>query len=101
MPTPDPTTGTVGKRAALEMMAKELQALSRRGYTTAELLELLATKGIHIHEETLRAVLRTVRSPGPQATTRPRPSQSPTGSSPRAAGQIGQEETESLTAPGP
>ena len=92
MPAPDPTTRSVGKRAALEMMAKELQALSRRGYTTAELLELLATKGLHTHEETLRAVLRTARPSGPRATTRPRPSQSPTGSSPGAAGQIGQEE---------
>jgi len=92
MPAPDPTTRAVSKRAALEMMAKELQALSRRGYTTAELLELLATKGLHIHEETLRAVLGTARSAGPRATTRPQPSQSPTGSCPRAAGQIRQEE---------
>jgi hypothetical protein len=64
MPAPDPTTRAVGKRAALEMMAKELQALCRRGYTTAELLELLATKGLHTHEETLRAVLRTARPSG-------------------------------------
>jgi hypothetical protein len=92
MPAPDPTTRAVGKRAALEMMAKELQALCRRGYTTAELLELLATKGLHTHEETLRAVLRTARPSGPRATTRPRPSQSPTDSSSSAAGQIGQEE---------
>jgi hypothetical protein len=96
MPAPDPTTRAVGKRAALEMMAKELQALSRRGYTTAEMLELLATKGLNIHEETLRAVLRTARLSGPRASTRPRPSQeapqSPTGSSPRAGGSIGQEE---------
>jgi len=92
MPAPDPTTRAVGKRAALEMLAKELQALSRRGYTTAELLELLATKGLHTHEETLRAVLRTARPSGPRATTRPRPSQSPIDSSPSAAGQVGQEE---------
>jgi hypothetical protein len=96
MPAPDPTTRAVGKRAALEMIAKELQALSRRGYTTAELLELLATKGLHTHEETLRAVLRTAKSSAPRASTRPRPSQEapqpPTGSSPRAAAQIGQEE---------
>jgi hypothetical protein len=92
MPAPDPTTRTVGKRAALALMAKELQALYRRGYTTAELLELLATRGLHTHEETLRAVLRTARPSGPRATTRPRPSQSPTDSSPSAAGQIGQEE---------
>jgi len=92
MPAPDPTTRAVGKRAALEMMAKELQALCRRGYTTAELLELLATKGLHTHEETLRAVLRTARPSGPRATTRPRPSQSPTDSSSSAAGQVGQQE---------
>jgi hypothetical protein len=92
MPAPDPSTRAVDKRAALEMRAKELQALYRRGYTTAELLELLATKGLHTHEETLRAVLRTARPSGPRATTRPRPSQSPTGSSPSAADQIGQEE---------
>jgi hypothetical protein len=92
MPAPDPTTRAVGKRAALEMMAKELQALSRRGYTIAEMLELLATKGLNIHEETLRAVLRTARSSGPRASTGPRPSQSPTGSSQGAAGQTGQEE---------
>ena len=92
MPAPDPTTRAVGKRAALEMLAKELQALSRRGYTTAELLELLATKGLHIHEEALRAVLRTGGSSGARATTQPRRSQPPTGSSPSTAGQIGQEE---------
>ena len=96
MPATDPTKRTVGKRAALEMMEKDLQALSRRGYTTAELLELLATKGLHTHEETLRAVLRTAKSSAPRASTRPRPSQeapqSPTGSSPRAGGPVGQEE---------
>ena len=63
MPAPDPATLKLGKRAAIEVMRKELQALVRRGYTTAELLDVLAVKGLQVHEETLRVTTTIAKAP--------------------------------------
>jgi hypothetical protein len=61
LPPPDPGRRKVGKHQAVIMMAKELQAAARQGYTTRELLELLAAKGLKIHVDTLREALRQAR----------------------------------------
>jgi hypothetical protein len=61
LPPPDPGRRKVGKHQAVIMMAKELQAAARQGYTTWELLELLAAKGLKIHVDTLREALRQAR----------------------------------------
>jgi hypothetical protein len=55
---PDPGKRKVGKRDAVLLLAKKLQAAARRGFTTAELLEVLAAKGLHVHVDLLREALR-------------------------------------------
>lgn len=58
LPPPDISKRTVGKQGALILMARELHALARRGYTVREILGLLAEKGLNVHEDTLRSALR-------------------------------------------
>jgi hypothetical protein len=45
-PPPDPGRRRVGKEQAVIMMAKELRVAARQGYTSGELLEVLAAKGL-------------------------------------------------------
>jgi hypothetical protein len=60
MPPPDPGRRKVGKKEAVFLLAKKLQAAARRGFSTAELLEILASKGLKVHVDTVRAALRLV-----------------------------------------
>jgi hypothetical protein len=60
MPAPDPGRRRVGKKEAVFLLAKKLQAAARRGFSTAELLEVLASKGLTVHVDTVRAALRLV-----------------------------------------
>jgi hypothetical protein len=64
LPAPDPGGRKVGKRAAVQLLAKKLQAAARRGFSTAELLEVLAAKGLKVHVDTLRDALRSVGRTG-------------------------------------
>jgi len=68
LPAPDPGRRKVGKKEAVILLANKLKAAARRGFSTAELLEVLATKGLKIHVDTLRAAMRDV---GRVAATRP------------------------------
>ena len=68
MPAPDPGRRKVGKKEAVFLLAKKLQAAARRGFSTAELLEVLASKGLTVHIDTVRAALKLV---GRSAATRP------------------------------
>ena len=68
MPAPDPGRRRVGKKEAVFLLAKKLQAAARRGFSTAELLEVLASKGLTVHIDTVRAALKLV---GRSAATRP------------------------------
>jgi hypothetical protein len=58
LPAPDPGGRKVGKKAAVFLLAKKLQAAARRGFSTAELLEVLASKGLTVHVDTVRAALK-------------------------------------------
>jgi hypothetical protein len=58
LPAPDPGRRKVGKKAAVFLLAKKLQAAARRGFSTAELLEILASKGLTVHVDTVRAALK-------------------------------------------
>jgi hypothetical protein len=58
LPAPDPGRKKVGKKAAVFLLAKKLQAAARRGFSTAELLEVLASKGLTVHVDTVRAALK-------------------------------------------
>jgi hypothetical protein len=60
LPPPDPGRRKVGKKEAVILLANKLKAAARRGFSTAELLEVLATKGLKIHVDTLRAAFRDV-----------------------------------------
>ncbi len=64
LPPPDLSSRKVGKLAAVALMAKELQALARRGYTTGELIGVLAEKGLTVHKDTLTRALRRSRPTG-------------------------------------
>ena len=68
MPAPDPGRRKVGKKEAVFLLAKKLQAAARRGFSTAELLEVLASKGLTVHIDTVRAALKLV---GRSAAARP------------------------------
>jgi hypothetical protein len=57
---PDPGRRKVGKKEAVFLLAKKLQAAARRGFSTAELLEILASKGLKVHVDAVRAALRLV-----------------------------------------
>jgi hypothetical protein len=73
LPPPDPGRRKVGKHQAVIMMAKELQAAARQGYTARELLEVLAAKGLQVHLDTVREALRKARrtaGPGPTRARR-------------------------------
>jgi hypothetical protein len=61
LPAPDPGRRKVGKKAAVFLLAKKLQAAARRGFSTAELLEVLASKGLTVHVDTVRAALNVGR----------------------------------------
>lgn len=61
LPPQDPGRRKVGKEQAVALMAKELQAAARRGYTADELADVLATKGLDVHGHTLRKTLRKAR----------------------------------------
>lgn len=56
---PDPGSRKVGKREAVLLLSKKLQGAAKRGFTTAELLEALAAKGLRVHVDLLREALRT------------------------------------------
>jgi hypothetical protein len=58
MPAPDPGRRRVGKKEAVILIAKKLRAATRRGFSTAELLDVLAAKGLKVHADTLRAALK-------------------------------------------
>jgi hypothetical protein len=58
MPAPDPGRRRVGKKEAVILLAKKLRAAARRGFSTAELLDVLAAKGLKVHADTLRAALK-------------------------------------------
>jgi hypothetical protein len=58
MPAPDPGSRKVGKKEAVVLLAKKLQAAARRGFSTAELLDVLASKGLRVHVDTVRAALK-------------------------------------------
>jgi hypothetical protein len=87
LPAPDPGGRKVGKREALAMLAKQLQAAARRGYSTTMLHGALSEMGLKVHVDTLRAALRaagrfpakrpsrTARTEGSQ--TRPRAAATP------------------------
>jgi hypothetical protein len=60
MPAPDPGRRRVGKKEAVFLLAKKLQAAARRGFSRAELLEILASKGLKVHGDTVRAALKLV-----------------------------------------
>jgi hypothetical protein len=64
LPAPDPGRRKVGKRAAVQLLARKLQAAARRGFSTAELLEVLAAKGLKVHVDTLRDALRSAGRTG-------------------------------------
>jgi hypothetical protein len=64
LPPPDPGRRKVGKKQAIIMMSKELKAAARQGYTTRDLLDVLAAKGLKVHGDTLRDALREVRRGG-------------------------------------
>ena len=42
----------------IPVLAKKLQAAARRGFSTTELLEVLASKGLTVHVDTVRAALK-------------------------------------------
>jgi hypothetical protein len=58
LPAPDPGRRKVGKKEAVFLLAKKLQAAARRGFSTTELLEVLASKGLTVHVDTVRAALK-------------------------------------------
>ena len=59
MPAPDPGRRKVGKKEAIVLLAKKLQAAQRRGHSTADLHEALSVMGLKVHVDTLRSALRT------------------------------------------
>jgi hypothetical protein len=61
IPAPDPGRRKVGKKEAVFLLARKLQAAARRGVLTAELLEVLASKGLTVHIDTVRAALKVGR----------------------------------------
>jgi hypothetical protein len=64
---PDPGSRKVGKRGAVLLIAKKLQAAVRRGLTASELRAALAKKGLEVHIDLLREALRAAGKPA--ATT--------------------------------
>jgi hypothetical protein len=56
---PDPGSRKVGKREAVLLLARKLQSAAKRGFTTAELLAVLAEKGLAVHVDLLREALRS------------------------------------------
>jgi hypothetical protein len=58
MPAPDPGRRKVGKKEAIVLLARKLQAAARRGFSTAELHEALSAMGLKVHVDTLRSALR-------------------------------------------
>ena len=77
IPGPDPGRPKVGKEA-VPMLARKLQAAARPGVSTAELLEVLASKGLTVHVDPVRAALKVggrgaVTSPVPRRRIAGRP----------------------------
>ena len=58
LPAPDPGRRKVGKKEAVILLANRLKAAARRGFSTAELLEVLASKGLTVHIDTVRAAMK-------------------------------------------
>ena len=55
---PDPGGRKVGKREAVLLLAKQLQAAAHRGLSTLELRAALAEKGLEVHIDLVREALR-------------------------------------------
>jgi hypothetical protein len=60
---PDPGSRKVGKRGAVLLIAKKLQAAARRGLSASELRAALAEKGLEVHIDLLRDALRSAGKP--------------------------------------
>jgi hypothetical protein len=56
---PDPGRRKVGKREAVLLLARQLQAAARRGLSALELRAALAAKGLEVHIDLVREALRS------------------------------------------
>jgi hypothetical protein len=74
MPAPDPGRRKVGKKEAVILLARKLQAAARRGFSTTELQAALSAMGLKVHVDTLRSALRDAGQRPVKRPARPRPS---------------------------
>ena len=76
LPSPEARTRAVTKREAIRLLRKEIRSLQQRGYTIAQIAELLSAEGVSFTAPTLSNLLwraeRERRSTGQAAVRRRR-----------------------------